>query len=324
VVTAVVVLVVLFAGAQMVALIRYEPGPYVIQGVSSVPAILDRQAPDIDRTVDAYKGYGTWVDVYDFAPSFQGKQGPAVAPDDVDAMARQGIRTIYLQAAQVDRRSPGPLVDPGVLAEFLVRAHLAGIRVVGWYLPRFVDVKQDLAHLEAVADFEVLGHRFDGVAVDIEWTSGVADHASRNRRLVSLSQQLRKHTGDDALGAIVLPPVQTEIINRAKWPDFPWKQLAPSYDVWLPMGYWTERSATSGYKDGRVYTDENVRRLRTDVGDPNLPVHAIGGIGNKMTAAEAKGFVKAVSDTDAIGGSIYDWATLAEDMHQQLATGLRG
>jgi len=323
VVTAVVVLVVLFAVAQMVALIRYEPGPYMIQGMSSVPAILDRQAPAIDRTTDAYTGYGTWVDVYDFAPSFQGSHDAAVTPDDIATMARHGVRTIYLQAAQVDRRSPGPLVDPGVLAEFLVRAHRSGIRVVGWYLPRFSDVKQDLAHLKAVADFEVLGHRFDGVAVDIEWTDGVTDHAARSRRLVSLSEQLRKHAGRDALGAIVLPPVQIEIVNPAKWPGFPWKKLAPSYDVWLPMGYWTERSPSSGFKDGRVYTDENVRRLRTDLGDPELPVHAIGGIGNKMTTREARGFVQAVSETDAIGGSIYDWASLAADMHDELAAGLQ-
>ena len=39
----------------------------------------------------------------------------------------------------------------------------------------------------AVADFEADGHRFDGIAVDIEWTQGVPDPAERSRRLVQLS-----------------------------------------------------------------------------------------------------------------------------------------
>jgi hypothetical protein len=316
---------VLLAIAQLVALVRYEPGPYVVQGVSSVPAILGQQAPHTVRDVDAYAGYGTWVDVYDFAPSYQGRSGtPRVTPADIDAMASHGVRTLYLQAAQLDPRSPGPVADPGALAALLVRAQRAGMRVIGWYLPRFDDIDQDLAHLKAVSAFQVLGHRFDGVAVDIEWTDSVADPTTRNRRLVALSRRLRASNGRDALGAIVLPPVQTEVINPAKWPAFPWRKLAPSYDVWLPMGYWTERSQASGFKDGRTYTDENVRRLRTNLGEPNVPVHAIGGIGNQLTPEQAKGFVKAVKETRAIGASIYDWASLTMSLHDQIAAGLGG
>ncbi|HEY8545844.1 MAG TPA: hypothetical protein VIL36_12380, partial [Acidimicrobiales bacterium] len=258
-------------------------------------------------------------DVYDFAPSYQGGGTPAVTADAIDDMVRLGVRTVYLQAAQVDERSPDPVVDPGAVARFLVRAQRAGLRVVAWYLPRLADIDRDLAHLDAIADFEVLGHRFDGVAVDIEWTSGVPDHAARSAKLVELSERLREQSGDDVLGAIVLPPVQIEVVNPAYWPDFPWKELAPSYDVWLPMGYWTERTAESGYQDGRVYTDENVRRIRANLGDEDAPVHAIGGIGDKLTPAQATGFVEALTDTEAIGGSIYDWATLSTAMREHLA-----
>jgi hypothetical protein len=259
------------------------------------------------------------VDVYDFAPSYQGGGAPAVSAESVDDMVREGVRTVYLQAAQVDERSPDPVVDAGAVARFLVRAQRAGLRVVGWYLPRLVDLDRDLHHLAAIADFEVLGHRFDGVAVDIEWTSGVPDHAARSDKLVELSERLRDDSGGDVLGAIVLPPVQIEVVNPAFWPDFPWKELAPSYDVWLPMGYWTERTAASGYKDGRVYTDENVRRIRANLGDEDAPVHAIGGIGDELTPEQATGFVEALTATDAIGGSIYDWATLSTAMREHLA-----
>lgn len=312
------------AAVQLVALIRYEPKPFVERGMATVPAIMAEQTQLFGaRTLEPYEGYGTWVDVYDFAPSFQGEgKQPAVTPDTIDEMVESGVKTIFLQAAQIDRRSPGRLADPGTVAAFLVRAHRAGLKVVGWYLPRFSDIDEDLSHLRAIADFQVLGHRFDGIAVDIEWTDSVTDHAARSAQLVELSERLREHAASDVLGAIVLPPVQIEVVNPAKWPGFPWKELASSYDVWLPMGYWTERSAASGYKDGRTYTDENVRRIRANLDDPDAPVHAIGGIGDDLTVAQAEGFVRAVTETDAIGGSIYDWVTLAADLHRPLAEGL--
>jgi hypothetical protein len=311
--------VAVLAVVQLHAMVTEDSSPYAELGMASVPVLLRDQAPPVERGLDPYAGYGTWVDVYDFAPSYQGGGTPAVTAESVDDMVRQGVRTVYLQAAQVDERSPGPVVDPGAVARFLVRAQRAGLRVVGWYLPRLADLDRDLHHLAAIADFEVLGHRFDGVAVDIEWTNGVPDPAARSDRLVELSERLRDENGDDVLGAIVLPPVQIEVVNPSFWPDFPWKELAPAYDVWLPMGYWTERTAASGYQDGRVYTDENVRRIRANLGDEDAPVHAIGGIGDELTPEQATGFVKALTDTEAIGGSIYDWATLSAPMREHLA-----
>jgi hypothetical protein len=316
--------VLLLAVVQLTALIRYEPEPFVAKGMPGVPVMLAQEADEVvrPRTMDPYKGYGTWVDIYDFAPAFQSGKEPPVTPAAIDQMAASGVRTIYLQAAQVDARSPGSLVNPGVLATWLVAAHRAGLNVVAWYLPRFDDIDKDFAHLRAIADFQVLGHRFDGVGVDIEWTESVPDHTARSAQLIELSRRLRAHVGAEPLGAIVLPPVQTEVINPAKWPGFPYKELASSYDVWLPMAYWTERSAASGYLDGYRYTEESVRRLRTNVGDPELPVHAIGGLGAKMDAAQADGFVRAIKDTGSIGGSIYDWATLSPALNTQISAGL--
>jgi hypothetical protein len=289
-------------------------------GLPGVPAVVADDAPDVHRDVDVHAGYGTWVDVYDYLPG--GSAPPPVTADTVADMADQGVRTLYLQAARFDEARSDLLTDPGLLAELLVRAHEEGMRVVGWYLPRFVDLDRDLAYLQAISDFEVLGHRFDGVAVDIEWTEGVPDHAERSERLVELSERLRDEVGDDALGAIVLPPVQIEVVNRRKWPDFPWREIADLYDVWLPMGYWTERAPESGYDDGGRYTDENIRRLRANLDDPDAPVHAIGGIGDRVTAEQAQRFADAIVDNDAIGGSIYDWSTLAPAVGADLAAAI--
>jgi hypothetical protein len=211
------------------------------------------------------------------------------------------------------------MVDRALVAEFLIRAHRLGLRVVGWYLPKFVDVNADLAHLEQIAGFEALGHRFDGLAVDIEDVEDVVDLNDRNRRLVELSTRLRTSSGRDALGAIVLPPVLTEVVNTRYWPDFPWRELRGLYDAWLPMSYWTFRKASSGYHDGYTYNDESTRRLRNDLGDQNAVVHAIGGIGDTVTMEELDRFAQSLADDRAVGGSIYDWNAMTSASRAALA-----
>jgi hypothetical protein len=113
------------------------------------------------------------------------------------------------------------------------------------------------------------------------------------------------------LGAIVMPPVVTDVINPGFWPNFPWRGLRPLFDAWLPMSYWTNRSADSPYRDAYRYSADNVRLLRQDLGDPAAPVHVIGGIGDTSTTADYQRFGRASADTATIGRSIYDWATTA-------------
>ena len=100
----------------------------------------------------------------------------------------------------------------------------------------------------------------------------------------------------------------TEDVNRRFWRPFPWQELAPLYDVWQPMGYWTDRRASSRWRDAYTSTQGNVRLLRRNLGQPGAPVHPIGGIG-AATAAEASGFTRAAREEKALGGSLYDWPT---------------
>jgi hypothetical protein len=262
-------------------------------------------------SVAPYRGLGTWVDVYDYGPRFQGDGGPpAVLPASVDDMAELGVRTLYLQAAQDDTRSEGLIVDRELVGRFLRRAHRRDIRVVAWYLPHFADVDRDLRHIRALARFRSGGQRFDGIALDIEWTNDVGDVAARNRALIEVSRRSRSIVGDDVpLGAIVLEPVLIEDVNPAYWPAFPWQRLKPSFDVWLPMSYWTNRSGASGWKDGLRYTRENIRRVRENLDDRDAAVHVIGGVADTAGASDYEGFVRAAERGDAVGRSIYDYAT---------------
>jgi hypothetical protein len=266
------------------------------------------QARDVDVT--PFVGLGTWVDVYDYVPGFPGDGGPPpVTLDAIDDMADLGVRTLYLQAAQDDTRITGNTVAPKLLGSYLRRAHDRGLQVVAWYVPKLYDQAADLRRIRALHDFRSGGERFDAIALDIEWTQGVPDTATRNAVLVKLAKRARAIVGDTALGAITLEPVLLEDVNRNYWPSFPWKKLRSSFDVWLPMNYWTNRNSASGFRDGFKYTSENIKRVRNHLDDPDALVHAVGGVADQAHAADYDGFVRAAKRRDAIGWSIYDFNT---------------
>lgn len=257
-----------------------------------------------------YLGLGTWVDVYDWSNGYT-NASPTVAPGDAAAMAGAGVQTLFIQASKHD--SPTDIVEPELLQDHIDRAKKAGLRVVAWYLPTLVDPARDLARLKAVASLR----NIDGLAVDIE-ARNVTDVNDRNRRLVDLSAALRAALPGRTIAGIVLPPVALEVINPNYWPSFPYREIAPHYDLWMTMGYWTNRTAASGYRDAYRYTKENVDRLRNNLGQPNAPVHPIGGIGYSTTAADVEGYKRAVTAVGGIGGSIYDWHTTAGALWEQL------
>jgi hypothetical protein len=251
-------------------------------------------------TVEPYRGLGAWLDVYDWSTTFA-QSGPALEVDAVDAMAAQGVQTLFIQASKWD--APGDVLEPERLLTFIDRAHQHGVSVVAWYLPTYEDPTRDLQRLLAIAALPV-----DGLAVDIE-SRKVADVAERNRRVSQVAAALRAALPGEVLGAIPLEPVLIEDVNPSYWPEFPWAAIAPSFDVWLPMAYWTNRR--DGWRDAYTYTAANIDRVRAHIGRPDAPVHALGGVGDATTTADLYGFRVAALERGAIGGSIYDYRTTA-------------
>ena len=279
-------------------------------------------------TVDPYRGLGAWIDVYDYVPEYQQNgESPAFDAGYVDVLAAHGVRTLYIQAARFDDRTPEGLVSPDLLLPFLARAHAHGMRVVGWYLPKFLDVDQDLNRLVAIAHYDIAGQHFDGLGVDIEDNQSIPDPGDRNVRLHQLAKKLRAAVGDDAvISAHVPPTVQLEVVNPNYWPDFPWRDLHRYFQVWQPMAYWTLRTPESGYQDAYRLTTESVRRMRELLHDDKAMVHPVGGIADKVTPDQLTAYIAALKDVDAIGGSLYDAATTEMNpglwaiLQQELAT----
>lgn len=282
-----------------------EPAPPVIAAEAPTSTTAPPAAAPADRTAP-FRGMGAWVDVFEWAPSYvkAPKTTPDLAPSAVDAMAAAGVQVLYIQATRFNNPTGGDIVDPEVLATWVARAKAKGITVVAWYLPTLTDPAADLRRLKAVGRLPDVA----GIGVDIESTA-VADPAVRSARMVELSKAVRVALPDRALSAIVLPAVDTDVVNLKYWPGFPWQQIRAIYDVWQPMGYWTNRKVSSGYRDAERYTRENVERLRAHLGDPGAVVHPIGGIMNKATPADVTGYLKAVRETGSVGASLYNWST---------------
>ena len=284
---------------------------------------------DSKNSIDSYRGLGAWVDSFDADPNYL-RGYATVLPSDVIEMSENTVRTLFLQSSRSKDRSNKLISDPWYLAEFLLNAHASNVDVVAWYLPKWdVSDGEDLKRMLALSNFEVLGHKFDGLALDIEWNGDDLEHQERSARLVELSENLRRNLGDRVLGAIVMPPVVTDVINPNFWPEFPWADLENLYDVWLPMNYWSFR--TEEHADPNYYNSENIKLLRKNLENRDIFVHPIGGVGLAdgtalpdpgeplATIDDLEGFVSSLTVSDAIGGSIYDWATTGPVARKQLA-----
>ena len=259
--------------------------------------------------VAAFSGVGAWIDVFDWSRTFGGRE-PVVGPDDVTAMADEGVQTLYVQGTRASARED--VLEPERLEALLERADDEGLATVVWYVPSLVDPEADLRRLEALAELDV-----DALAVDIE-ARDVPDPAERSRRLVDLSAQVREALPDTAIGAVPVAPVLLEVVNTDWWPGFPWAELAPSYDAWLPMTYSTERRADSGYRDAERYTTENLLRLRANLDDPEALVHPIGGVADDLAVTDVEAHVRAARKAEAVGVSLYDWPTTAPELLEPL------
>src|SRR4051812_36842891 len=245
--------------------------------------------------LDAYAGIGAWIDRYDF--------NRIVDPQAVvDEVAANGAHTIYVETASWRVPRNLDFVDEGATAELLDAAHAAGIKVVAWYLPGLADRRTDLRRVRAAIDFTTFANqKFDSFALDIE-ANIVNPVWRRNLALLQLSRAIRAYAGDDyALGAIV--PDRRSTCCGGLWPGLPYKELARTYDVFLPMAYSSFGRASSA-RGVYAYTRDNVTYLRRVTG---RPVHVIGGLTGNMSSAAQRAVARAARDAGAYGMSLYKY-----------------
>jgi len=260
------------------------------------------RALEVTGDASAYRGLGTWVDIYDDAVWARPEQAAS-------AMAARGVGTVYLQTSNFHRGRP--FVHREGLVRFLDAATGHGLRVVAWYLPGLRDVRLDERRaLAAIGLRTPAGNTFDSFALDIE-SAEVRRPEARTARLLNLSTRLRRAVGEGyPLGAIV-PSPRAVRTNGSYWPAFPYRELAGLYDVFLPMTYFTWR--VSGREGAAWYTAKNVLILRQETAGLRVPIHVIGGIASDATAQETRGFVETIRERDVIGASYYTFPLTRDD-----------
>lgn len=252
-------------------------------------------APRADAAV--FGGLGTWIDIYD-GPLF-------TAPERTAArIAARGVKVVWIETA--NDRAPADVMRPAQLGRLVDGLHARGVRVVAWYLPGHVKPALDVRRSLAMLDFRTAsGQTFDGVALDIE-SLRTKNVKQRTARLLALLERLRDEAGSTPVAAITYPPRAFER-HLTWWPSFPWAAIAGKVDAIVPMLY--TGGGFKGYDATYGYVARSLRLLRAAVGD-EIPVHAAGGVANRMTKEELKAFDDAVlDDGTATGWSLYDFQT---------------
>ena len=276
---------------------------------SATRSLEPAKAPAPGPATEPYEGLGTWIDIYDTNVW----ERPVHA---VRSMAAHGVRTIYLQSSNYHRNRP--FVHAEGVEAIVDAAHRRGLEVVAWYLPGFRDPSLDLHRAVRTIRFETpSGNRFDSFALDIE-SSEVRRPSLRTARLLRMSAAIRRAAGDEyALGAIVTSPDRLVRTDPHFWPGFPWRRLAGTYDVFLPMTYYTYR--VEGPRAAAWYTAQNVQIIRRQTTGLNVPIHVVGGISFDATGPETQGFVQTVLEWDVIGASYYTFPGITVDQWEALS-----
>lgn len=276
-------------------------GALVLGGLEPAWQPHDAGAAPTDRLI-AYRGLGTWVDIYDSSPYDR----PRAA---VRKMAERNVDTLYLETAnyRIDRK----IHRPAAVSRLIEAAHRRGIRVVAWYLPSYARLKRDFRRSMAAIRFRTEnGQRFDSFALDIESTE-VRDIEVRNRRARRLARRLRDAVGDSYTMGAIVPEA-----NALYWPNFPYRAIANNFDVFLPMAYFTYR--TSGFDGVYTFITNNIRAIRRETLNPAIPIHVIGGVAEDATLRETRAYVKAVVDRNTMGGGLYDFTTTTAGQWERL------
>jgi hypothetical protein len=245
-----------------------------------------------------FSGLGTWVDIYDGRVY--------AAPEQTAArIAARGVATVWVETANY--HSAADIVNAAQLGRFVDALHASGVWVVGWYLPGHTNPALDTRRALAMLSFRTAsGQGLDGVALDIESTQ-LKSIGLRSSRAVALARRVRQASPETPLAIIPFNPRGLERHPKT-WPRFPWAQLAATSDAFAPMVYTS--GSVRGFDATYGYVTRALRLLRTDTGEPDVPIHVIGGVANGLGPEELAGFAGAVSDDGGtIGVSLYDWTT---------------
>ena len=235
-----------------------------------------------------FAGAGLWVDIYD-----ETIRQPEYV---VEQAVEHQVATIYWETSNY--HSPADVMYPDELRQVLALAHAQGIRVVPWYLPGYRNIKLDRRRF-AAAIAAGGSDPIDGLGVDIE-ADIVRNRQLRAKRAAAMVQWLRTTYPDLPMAGIVPRDA------LAWWRIFPYAEVRASTDVMMPMCY-TSRYLTPAQTT--AMSADCVTTIRTQTGDPTVPVHVIAGVTDFLTTRQLVAAARGARDAGATGFSLYNLET---------------
>ncbi len=152
-----------------------------------------------------------------------------------------------------------------LVARFIAAAHDRGINVVAWYLPSLADPGRDFRRTMRAIRFRTIdGDGFDSFALDIE-SRLVRSPARRTSRLLWLRRPRSvvcgafvRARGDRSVRA--KDSARPRVLAR-----FPYRGLARSFDVFLPMTYFAYGPKGARGRADTLYDVALIRRGTRDL-----------------------------------------------------------
>ncbi|MHB8511573.1 MAG: hypothetical protein ACYDCC_05280 [Actinomycetota bacterium] len=284
----------------------------VVVAVAVSPVVASAK-PDLS----AFSKLGSWVDLYNY--------------DDTNAwqatgvMQSHGVHTIYLETGRYnmpDTSDSAAFANRSKVDWWIHSAHARGMKIVGWYLPAYDNMDRDVRRTTLIWTYRT-GYKqhFDGVGIDIEYKDNMPSLTAWDKAVADHFRRVRHALGTGAPIAAIVPAPLGMAVRPQDWKGFPWGALASVADLFMPMGYWSYRTDCSSNASHCAYgyTKGNIQQVRSLTGKSSIPVHDIGGVGNKVTAAQVQDYVRAVKDAGGFGGSLYDYHTTASSMWSPLS-----
>jgi hypothetical protein len=257
----------------------------------------------------AFRDLGAWVDLFDYGLD---------AHDAIAAMRSHGVKALYLQTARYN--SSADILYPDKVDAWLLEAHRAGIKVIGWYLPAYSEYLDiDVRRTVAIAKYRSpVGQAFDALGIDIEYKGKTSSAAEFNSGIVTHLDRVRSGAGSSFTVAAIVPSPVAMALSPSSWQGFPWASIGKKAHVVMPMAYSSYRTdcSTNTAHCPYRYTIDNVNEARRLTG---LPVHVIGGVGDKLSSGQVSDFVDGARAAHAYGGSLYDYRTTASSFWQYLS-----
>ena len=240
------------------------------------------------KRAQVFAGIGAWIDIYDATI-----RQPRAA---VAAAAAHGVKTIYVETSNY--HSPADVMYPASLRTLVRLAHAQGIKVVPWYLPGYRSLALDQRRFKAAVGIGGT-EKVDGLGLDVEADIG-ADRDERAARAGAMARWVRGTFPTLPLAGIVPRDA------LAWWVVFPYADVRAATDAMLPMCY-TSRSLTAAQT--RRLAAACVTDIRTNTGDPTVPVHVIAGVTDSLKAWQLKAAARGARDAGAAGFSLYNLET---------------